>query len=82
MRCTARLLLPLLPALLLAACGEPTVEKQRFLAMGTHIEIQTFGTGSDKAEAAIAEAREDLEYLHEGLHPWEAGALARVNQML
>ena len=67
----------------LAACSDgPTVERQRFLALGTHIEVQTAGAEAEQAREAIRLVREDLEYLHSGLHPWEPGALARVNQML
>ncbi|MFP4131801.1 MAG: FAD:protein FMN transferase [Thiohalospira sp.] len=85
MRWTDRIpaLLVALAILTLAACGdEPEVERQRFLALGTHIEVQTAGAETDRAQEAIRLVREDLETLHAGLHPWEAGALARVNEML
>jgi thiamine biosynthesis lipoprotein len=85
MRLLARL--PLLTAsalaLALAACSDgPEVERQRFLSLGTHIEVQTAGAETERAREAIRVVRKDLAYLHSGLHPWEPGALARVNQML
>jgi FAD:protein FMN transferase len=75
----------LLAALLLAACGRSADEQEtrhRFMAMGTLVDVTTWGMPRAEAEAAAAEVEALFHALHHAWDPWGDGALGRVNQAL
>jgi FAD:protein FMN transferase len=75
----------LLAALLLAGCGRSADEQEtrhRFMAMGTLVDVTTWGMPRAEAEAAAAEVEALFHALHHAWNPWGDGALGRVNQAL
>lgn len=76
-------IVPVCAALLLTACtAPPKVHSRSFLAFGTLVEVTVAGVEAEQAEAAIAAVEREFQYMHRSWHPWEAGALARVNELL
>jgi FAD:protein FMN transferase len=72
----------ILPVLLLTACERAQIHTQRVLAFGTLVEVSIYTSDQDLVNAAVAAVREDFEYMHRAWHPWQPGALGRVNQLL
>ena len=72
-------------ALLLAGCGpgEREVEtRHRFMAMGTLVEVTTWGVPQDEGEAAARAVEELFHKLHLAWHPRGEGALGELNRSL
>lgn len=67
---------------LLAACAEPAERSHRVYAFGTEIAITIRHPDAELARLAFARLAEDFQTLHAAWHPWEAGPLKRVNQLL
>jgi FAD:protein FMN transferase len=73
----------LLLTLLLAACGRGDQEtRHRFMAMGTLVDVTTWGVPRAEAEAAAREVEALFHELHHEWDPWGDGALGRLNQAL
>jgi len=72
-------------ALLLAGCGpgEREIEtRHRFMAMGTLVEVTTWGVPQDQGEAAAREVEALFHALHLEWHPRGEGALGELNRAL
>lgn len=76
--------LPILVALLAVGCGDQGAEvhEEQFFAFGTVVDVVLHDVDEDTRERVLAELEQDLEYQHTAWHPWESGALGRVNQLL
>lgn len=81
--CRLHILALLGATLLLAACNaEPTVTNRTFLAFGTLVEVTIADVERQRAEQAIDQVQQELEWMHTTWHPWEASALSRMNMLL
>lgn len=60
----------------------PRDDKESFVAMGTLIEIDLYGVKDSEQTKILELAHKDFDYLDFALHPWRAGSLGRVNQMM
>ncbi len=58
------------------------VYQEEFFAFGTLVSVSLYGVDKDLAGKAVAAINEDFNYMHRTWQPWEAGPLARVNQLL
>lgn len=68
----------------LCACSSNdngTLYKESSYAMGSVVEFTIYGVEEARAKAAVAAARNDLNFLHENLNPWHPGSLARMNSL-
>ncbi|MEW5893257.1 MAG: FAD:protein FMN transferase [Pseudomonadota bacterium] len=78
-----RQILALLALLLtLTGCGEPPLYKQQAYVFGTLVEISIYGEDAAKARAVTEQVLKDFDRLHNMLHAWQPGALARVNDLI
>lgn len=78
-----RLALPLVLGALLSACDQaPQARTEQMLAFGTLVDITLVGVSDKVADEAFADARRDLEFMHEAWHPWKPGPMGRTNQLL
>lgn len=71
--------------LVLAGCGPGEREletRHRFMAMGTLVEVTTWGVPADAGEAAAREVEELFHALHLEWHPQGEGALGALNEAL
>lgn len=71
-------------ALALGACAPRDAAppyKQTAYAMGSIVEFTVVGTDETVAQAAVAAAIDDLNFMHATYHPWQPGALARMNSL-
>ncbi|MGD8689623.1 MAG: FAD:protein FMN transferase [Gammaproteobacteria bacterium] len=67
----------------LAACTSPPADyRQQFFAMGTLVEVETWGVPRDQAVAAVDAVRQRLTAFDHKWNPWGDGELARVNAAL
>jgi len=77
----------LVGCLLLLACtkanntAQPIV-KEEVYAFGTLVNITLYGLPEEKAYQIIGAVVNDFSYLENVWHPWKAGSLGRVNQLL
>ncbi|HUG97983.1 MAG TPA: FAD:protein FMN transferase [Gammaproteobacteria bacterium] len=82
-RAAARAAVLLLAALLLVGCGRGDEEvRHRFMAMGTLVDVTTWGVPRTEAEEGAREVEALFLALHREWDPWGDGALGRVNQAL
>ncbi len=71
--------------LLLSGCDRPpsaNEQKDSFIAMGTLVEIDLYDVKNNEQARLLDLAHKDFDYLDYALHPWRAGSLGRVNQMM
>ena len=68
-------------AVLLVGCG-PKLHKQQAYVFGTLVEITVYGQDEALAKRATDQVLSDFDRLHRTLHPWEPGALERLNARL
>ena len=83
-RAAAPTLLLLLAALALAACAprpEP-VHHERFLVLGTLVDLTLWDADEEAAQRAAAEVLRILRGVHRRWHPWEESPLSRLNRAL
>ena len=69
--------------LLLAASGcqpQPVEHQETFLVFGTLVEVTVRGIDETRADRAFAALRADFQRMHRDWHPWEPGALTRLNE--
>lgn len=68
----------------LGACaprGDGALYKQTAYAMGSIVEFTVAGIDEKLAQAAVAAAIDDLNFMHATYHPWKPGALGRMNAL-
>jgi len=71
----------------LLACTETnksaqSIVKEEVYAFGTLVNITLYGLPEEKAYQVIGAVVNDFSYLENVWHPWKAGSLGRVNQLL
>lgn len=74
----------LVAVFLLTSCAphdDASVYKQTAYAMGSIVEFTVVGVNEPRAQAAVAAAIDDLNFMHAAYHPWQPGALARMNAL-
>ena len=77
------LIVILLIAGLSSACQQqPREYHDDVLVFGTIINITLLDVDEKTAQEAFRFMREDLQLMHKAWHPWEPGALGRVNSLL
>jgi len=70
-------------ALSLGACGsQARLYQDEVYVFGTLAQIQVWGEGSERAEAAIRAVEADFRRLHREWHAWQPGPLTRLNAAL
>ncbi len=77
----------LLACFVLFACTETNktaqpIVKEEVYAFGTLVNITLYGLPEAKAYEIIGAVVNDFSYLENVWHPWKAGSLGRVNQLL
>jgi thiamine biosynthesis lipoprotein len=78
-----RLLLPLFPAMLIAACGKaPEVYQQESYVFGTRVEILIYGEPEAHARAAGNSVLREFDRLHHMLHAWQPSELTILNEAI
>lgn len=71
--------------MLLAGSGcqpQPPEHRGTFLVFGTLVEVTVRGVADARADTAFEALRADFERMHRDWHPWEPGALTRLNDGL
>ncbi|MDQ7017244.1 MAG: FAD:protein FMN transferase, partial [Gammaproteobacteria bacterium] len=70
--------------LLLSACGEKQTEihNERFLAMGTLVDISLYGVEEEKQRLAIQKLTLLFDKLDKRWHAWDPSPLTQINQQL
>ena len=77
------LIVILLIAGLGSACQQPPREyHDDILVFGTIVNITLLDVDEKTAQEAFRFMREELQLMHKAWHPWEPGALGRVNSLL
>jgi len=77
------LLLGLLTLALLACTGRSNaVFRDEFLAMGTLVSVSLYGVEEARVPGISRQIRDDFNYMDGAWHPWKAGPLGRVNELL
>jgi thiamine biosynthesis lipoprotein len=74
-----------LPAALLALAGcgpAPEAYTERFLAMGTWVEVSLYGVEADEAQALVDDLEADFAYAAQAWRAWGPNVLGRVNAQL
>lgn len=68
---------------MMSACQQqPQEHHDNVLIFGTVVNITLYDVDAEVAEKSFRFMREDLQLMHKAWHPWEAGALGRVNTLL
>ena len=68
---------------LVSACQQqPREHNDTFLVFGTIISVSLFDVDEKTAAETFRFFREELQLMHKAWHPWEPGALGRVNTLL
>jgi len=68
---------------LVSACQQqPREHNDTFLVFGTIISVALFDVDEKTAAETFRFFREELQLMHKAWHPWEPGALGRVNTLL
>lgn len=74
---------PLLVVITLLGCApEPSVYHEQIPVFGTLVEVKLWGVDEAQGRELVDQLAADFEYMHHAWHPWEAGSLGRVNQLL
>ena len=85
MRLAPSFIFATLVLLLLTACGgkksEP-LHQEHLMVFGTIVDISVYGGDEAVVYNALQQIEDDLDYLHQALHAWEAGSLGRTNQLI
>lgn len=70
--------------LFVSACSntDSSLHQARLLALGTLVDISTWGVDDDTAEQAIAAVEGILNDIHHTWHAWQPGTLTRINEQL
>lgn len=66
----------------LAGCERERAHNEKFLALGTIIDVTVYGTDEKLARQAAETLRDDFEYIHVAWNAWHPGTLGRINQLL
>ncbi len=68
----------------LSACGEekPQIHNERFLAMGTLVDISFYGVAETEQRRAIRDLTELFDQLDHRWHAWQASPLSDINRQL
>jgi len=74
-----RILLAFFAIFLLGCTPKQEARTEQLLVFGTIVDIKLWGVEADKADKAMAQIREDFNFMHRVWHAWNAGALSRVN---
>ncbi len=71
-------------ALALLACTgrSDAVFRDEFLAMGTLVSVSLYGVDQARVPGISRQIRDDFNYMDGAWHPWKAGPLGRVNELL
>ena len=79
-----RLLLPLLLALGLAACGKPppTPYQAQLLALGTLVNVSISGVDEEQAAHAVRAVEDELNQVYQTWHAWQPSTLSDINRRL
>jgi thiamine biosynthesis lipoprotein len=74
-----KVLLAILLALLLVACGRPVPVMQEAFVFGTRVEVQVFGVSEAAGHAALGEVLREFDRLHRSYHAWQPSELTKLN---
>ncbi|MCP3675841.1 MAG: FAD:protein FMN transferase, partial [Gammaproteobacteria bacterium] len=68
----------------ISACQQPSKEftQRRILSFGTHVDVTLYGVEQPKADAAILEIENQLDYMHNQWHAWRKSSLTKLNEKL
>lgn len=69
-------------ALLAAGCSRPEAHYDKFMQLGTLVEITVYTDDQALAARAFQAARQDFEYMNNAWHAWHPGPLGRINSLL
>ena len=68
---------------LTSSCARaPKVYHEQFIGFGTLVDITLYDVSLELGQQAVSAIATDIEYLHKAWHPWHAGALGRINELL
>lgn len=68
--------------LLLAACGQPPVQRQESYVFGTRVEVLVASRDAAAAREAIAAVLREFDRLHRTYHAWQPSELTAVNDAI
>jgi thiamine biosynthesis lipoprotein len=77
-----RLLILLVTAWLLAACGPPAPWRQESYVFGTRVELLIAGLPEAQARAAGNRVLQDFDRLHRAYHAWQPSELSALNESI
>jgi thiamine biosynthesis lipoprotein len=77
-----RLLILLVVASLLAACGQPAPWRQESYVFGTRVELLLAGVPEAQARAAGNRALQEFDRLHRSYHAWQPSDLSALNEAI
>ena len=67
---------------ILASCNAPQIHHHRVTVFGTFVDIRIQHENEHLAQQAFRHLEQDFHTMHKVWHPWEAGPIKRVNQLL
>ncbi|HUO82998.1 MAG TPA: FAD:protein FMN transferase [Gammaproteobacteria bacterium] len=65
-----------------ACAPDDETSHSRFLAFGTLVEVDVYGTDEKTAARAAADIEACFHVLHDAWHPWAEGELGRINRAI
>ncbi|MFC5301971.1 FAD:protein FMN transferase [Azospira restricta] len=77
-----RVLILLLAAALLAACGKPPVHGREAFVFGTRVEVLVADADATRAAAAMSAVLQEFDRLHRTYHAWQPSELTALNAAL
>jgi thiamine biosynthesis lipoprotein len=77
-----RLVLILLAALCLAACGRAPLQEQQAYVFGTRVEVLVVSPEPEQGKRAIAAVLQEFDRLHRAYHAWQPSELTALNDAI
>lgn len=66
----------------ISGCSQNQLFQHRIYTFGTQVDISIWHDNPDTVKQALKRLDEDFQRLHAAWHPWEPGAIKRLNQLL
>jgi thiamine biosynthesis lipoprotein len=73
------LLMVVIAALLLSACGKEPLYQEQGYVFGTLVDVSIYGEEPARAQQAVAEVLHEFQRLHNTLHAWQPSELSELN---